>query len=147
MTITLTEATEKTGKSKSTLTRAINSGKLSATRSDDGKTYQVEESELARVFPLTNVNHDSPDDSPSVNQPESVPASAQLELVQDQIEEIKRIHRREVERMEAQIDDLRQDRDDWKTQASNQTLLLKHCLLYTSPSPRDQRGSRMPSSA
>ena len=26
-------------------------------------------------------------------------------------------------------------------------LFLKTCLLYTSPSPRDQRGSRMPSSA
>ena len=26
-------------------------------------------------------------------------------------------------------------------------LLLIDCLLYTSPSPRDQRGSRMPSSA
>ena len=26
-------------------------------------------------------------------------------------------------------------------------LLLDSCLLYTSPSPRDQRGSRMPSSA
>ena len=26
-------------------------------------------------------------------------------------------------------------------------LLAYHCLLYTSPSPRDQRGSRMPSSA
>ena len=25
--------------------------------------------------------------------------------------------------------------------------LYQHCLLYTSPSPRDQRGSRMPSSA
>ena len=25
--------------------------------------------------------------------------------------------------------------------------VLKDCLLYTSPSPRDQRGSRMPSSA
>ena len=24
---------------------------------------------------------------------------------------------------------------------------MKRCLLYTSPSPRDQRGSRMPSSA
>ena len=24
---------------------------------------------------------------------------------------------------------------------------IMHCLLYTSPSPRDQRGSRMPSSA
>ena len=26
-------------------------------------------------------------------------------------------------------------------------VLLDGCLLYTSPSPRDQRGSRMPSSA
>ena len=25
--------------------------------------------------------------------------------------------------------------------------VLDYCLLYTSPSPRDQRGSRMPSSA
>ena len=25
--------------------------------------------------------------------------------------------------------------------------MAKDCLLYTSPSPRDQRGSRMPSSA
>ena len=27
------------------------------------------------------------------------------------------------------------------------TMTCKGCLLYTSPSPRDQRGSRMPSSA
>ena len=26
-------------------------------------------------------------------------------------------------------------------------ILIQNCLLYTSPSPRDQRGSRMPSSA
>ena len=31
--------------------------------------------------------------------------------------------------------------------ANYYTALLEHCLLYTSPSPRDQRGSRMPSSA
>ena len=30
---------------------------------------------------------------------------------------------------------------------TNIAYLNKHCLLYTSPSPRDQRGSRMPSSA
>ena len=29
----------------------------------------------------------------------------------------------------------------------NETMLFSACLLYTSPSPRDQRGSRMPSSA
>ena len=28
-----------------------------------------------------------------------------------------------------------------------ESVKLKDCLLYTSPSPRDQRGSRMPSSA
>ena len=31
--------------------------------------------------------------------------------------------------------------------ASGQMSLNEACLLYTSPSPRDQRGSRMPSSA
>ena len=40
-----------------------------------------------------------------------------------------------------------------KTQLINHFLINEHikktkdCLLYTSPSPRDQRGSRMPSSA
>ena len=31
--------------------------------------------------------------------------------------------------------------------ADGTTLVVMTCLLYTSPSPRDQRGSRMPSSA
>ena len=30
---------------------------------------------------------------------------------------------------------------------STRTVMADACLLYTSPSPRDQRGSRMPSSA
>ena len=39
-------------------------------------------------------------------------------------------------RIDAEDDDVFDDLDDIDT-----------CLLYTSPSPRDQRGSRMPSSA
>ena len=37
----------------------------------------------------------------------------------------------------------------WKiiSHAHYQTEVFNSCLLYTSPSPRDQRGSRMPSSA
>ena len=34
-----------------------------------------------------------------------------------------------------------------KINAQKQVIKYKACLLYTSPSPRDQRGSRMPSSA
>ena len=37
---------------------------------------------------------------------------------------------------------------EWmESEASTDSLDAKLCLLYTSPSPRDQRGSRMPSSA
>ena len=32
-------------------------------------------------------------------------------------------------------------------EAVGKVALVQDCLLYTSPSPRDQRGSRMPSSA
>ena len=35
----------------------------------------------------------------------------------------------------------------WRVQFNNSIGPYKGCLLYTSPSPRDQRGSRMPSSA
>ena len=35
----------------------------------------------------------------------------------------------------------------FKVEAEKLVDKLKSCLLYTSPSPRDQRGSRMPSSA
>ena len=34
-----------------------------------------------------------------------------------------------------------------KSGRTNPDVLIVDCLLYTSPSPRDQRGSRMPSSA
>ena len=40
------------------------------------------------------------------------------------------------------IDDMK----PWKSDITNQTEFMI-CLLYTSPSPRDRYGSRMPSSA
>ena len=40
------------------------------------------------------------------------------------------------------------ERLEWKPDKKGKAGILSlHCLLYTSPSPRDQRGSRMPSSA
>ena len=47
-------------------------------------------------------------------------------------------------------DDVRgEDRDDvkWVTAVVVEPILDDRCLLYTSPSPRDKRQSRMPSSA
>ena len=46
------------------------------------------------------------------------------------------------------VNDIRQRLQDVKRQETNNaTSSSSACLLYTSPSPRDQRGSRMPSSA
>lgn len=54
MELTLAEAAQETGKGKSTLLRAVKSGKLSSRRTDEG-AYMVDASELARVFPVKPV--------------------------------------------------------------------------------------------
>ena len=46
----------------------------------------------------------------------------------------------------ADFEDIQKARD-LKVKEAGEDLLLKACLLYTSPSPRDKRQSRMPSSA
>lgn len=49
--MSLREAAVLTGKSKSTLTRAIKAGRLSASRDAEG-IYAIDPAELARVYPL-----------------------------------------------------------------------------------------------
>lgn len=58
MILTLRQAAELTGKSKSTLTRAIKSGRLSASRNAEGM-YAIDPAELARVYPSVT-RHDVP---------------------------------------------------------------------------------------
>jgi hypothetical protein len=48
---TLGEAARASGKSKPTIAKAIRTGRLSAVRADDG-SYQIDESELHRVYPM-----------------------------------------------------------------------------------------------
>lgn len=49
---TLGEAARATGKSKPTIARAIQSGRLSAARGDDG-AYAIDPAELSRIYPVT----------------------------------------------------------------------------------------------
>ena len=48
--LTLSQAAKQVGRGKSTLHRAIKSGRLSASRADDG-TFRIDPSELLRAFP------------------------------------------------------------------------------------------------
>jgi chromosome segregation ATPase len=52
MRYTLSEAASATGKNKATIQRAIKSGKISASKGSSG-SYEIDPSELHRVFPAT----------------------------------------------------------------------------------------------
>src|SRR3954467_12938463 len=51
MAFTLAEAAKAIGRDKSTLARAVRTGRLSATRDADG-VWRIDESELRRVYPV-----------------------------------------------------------------------------------------------
>jgi hypothetical protein len=91
------------------LTRAIKSGRLSASRRDDGG-YLINVAELERVFPLATVaetgdaaHHATPD------------ATAALEAEMNGLRQIGELLRRE-------LDDVREDRDRWRGQAERLAL-------------------------
>lgn len=106
------EAAKATGKSKSTITRAIHKRKLSAEKDADG-IYQIDPAELHRVYPPKGAEQGGSDqrNAPERNDPTGAPAPTHLvrEIeIRDQQLEAERTER-ERERRQAQevIDDLR----------------------------------------
>lgn len=98
MRYTLGTAAKATGKAKSTILRAVKSGTISAHKTDDG-SYEIDPSELHRVFPSTVAQPDPSND----RQPhEEHHATLRLKL---EILETER--QRERDQMQATIDDLR----------------------------------------
>jgi hypothetical protein len=113
--LTLGGAAKLTNQSKTTLTRAIKSGKLSAIRKDDG-SYEIDPSELSRVYTVTPELHVTPETGggtvavvreathpETVRDPELVAKLAALDA--------------EVAGLKALLSEVRQARDDWKDQA------------------------------
>ena len=110
MQYTLGEAAKATGKSKTTLHRAIKSGKISATRQDDN-SYSIDPSELHRVFPLVTPEH-TPE---QLRRNDAEHQSGTAETLRLQLEAIER----ERQLMQETIADLREDRDHWRQQATS----------------------------
>jgi hypothetical protein len=114
---TLGQAAKATGKQKSTLLDAIRAGKISATKDEHGH-YQIDPAELHRVYPPTvRTEQDEPPPNPH-----------QMELLEQKI----RFLEREVSRLEQTAEDLRDDRDHWRRQA---TALIGH---QPDPLPAEQ---------
>ena len=103
--LTLGQAAKQVGKSKSTLTRAIQKGKLSAHRQDDN-SYGIDPSELFRVWPATGAQQgdDAPQGTPEATQGDTAAVlrmkvemlEAQVERERDTVEDLrKRLDRAE----------------------------------------------------
>jgi hypothetical protein len=77
--LTLGQAAKATGKAKVTLARAIKSGRISASRSEDG-SYAIDPAELARVYRLTSERASDMERSVTLNGPVSEPGSSPGEV-------------------------------------------------------------------
>ncbi len=105
-------AAELTGKSKSTIQRAMNSGKLSF-ELDSNSRRVIDVSELDRVFGLVNTS--SSDENLSTGQNEMQKASDMLEMERMKMK-IQMLEDK-IFAAEKQIEDLKSQRDQWQKQA------------------------------
>ena len=112
MILTLRQAAELTGKSKSTLTRAIKAGRLSASRNAEGM-YAIDPAELARAYPFvekSGAQHDARHDAPRNSEAELDDAAIlqlRLSFLSEERERERTAAEREREQLAATVTDLR----------------------------------------
>ena len=111
--LTLSEACQAIGKSKSTLWRAVKSGRVSASRTEGGD-YLIDASELARAFPPEPPRH------VPVKQPEKADGTAEKAVLEAQLAAEKAINAE----LRDRVADLTRQRDKWQDQAETVRLLL-----------------------
>jgi excisionase family DNA binding protein len=111
MSYTLAEAAAACGLDKSTVRRAVRSGRISGTR-DEGGVWHVEPVELHRVFPPAAQRTVSD----TTAAPRDAPAAAALKSERDAATDAL------VAELRGVITDLRHDRDHWREQAQRLAL-------------------------
>lgn len=132
---TLGQAAKASGKSKPTISRAIQSGKLSAQRQENG-SYLIDPAELVRVYPTVTDNGNETGD---MERSETVTESKSLQAIVDVMREERERERRQ---LQDTIDDLRdrltQEASERREAQTRLTALLTH-------QPAPQSGATEPS--
>jgi excisionase family DNA binding protein len=126
--LSLREAAQQAGTSKSTILRAIQSGRLSAGRTDAGG-YAIDPAELFRVYaPKPSVV--APERSADQGTGQTAMAGAPNTVAPDELALRMATLEAELKGMQALLVEVKQARDDWKAQAER--------LAITGPA--DRRG-------
>lgn len=107
MSYTLGMAAKATGKSKTTIQRAIAKGTISAHKKKNGR-YSIDPSELHRVFPMVSADTVAqPSQVDTSRPPDETPLQVKVEALEAMLE-----------REREALTEMRSDRDAWKQQAT-----------------------------
>jgi len=114
---TLGTAAKATGKTKTAIAESIKKGRISATKDDFGR-YQIDPSELHRVYPpLSEVDrHEDQQDGRDKTQELTI----KIKVLEAQIQAIAELKAQ----IAAERDDLRTDRDHWREEATQVRRIL-----------------------
>lgn len=115
--LSLREAADACGVSKSTILRAIKSGRMSAPRTDDGG-YAIDPAELHRVYPPRTTT--APERNGAMGQDTTPTISGATAMLDNEIASLREMLRR----ADKETEDLREDRDRWRNQAENAQRLI-----------------------
>ncbi len=114
---TLGTAAKEVGKGKATISKAIASGRLSATRNDKGH-YEIQPAELFRVYPPNSAETVEAERQETPGKPAvDTPNTATLQVEIDGLKV-------RLELMRESIDDLKGQREGWQKQAEAAQRLL-----------------------
>ena len=119
MSYTLGEAAIATGKSKSTLSKAIKAGKITAFKNDNG-AFEIEPSELHRLYPPAPLaieeNTSESIDSEQNATPDSTPKNtSNIEVLETKLQ----MANERIEELKADKEKLEVDKEQWRQQATN----------------------------
>ena len=119
--LSLRAAAKEAGTSKSTILRAIQSGRLSAHRNDDGG-YDIDPAELFRVYP-PKPRVETPERSAGHMAGRDTPADGPAEPDALAVERVTRIAalETEVRGLRDLLAEVKQSRDEWREQAARLT--------------------------
>ena len=128
--MSLREAATATGTAKSTILRAIKSGRISATRTESGG-YEIDPSEIARAYGPLRTQHA---EHRSVGQDAPPPAPDATDNVAALLERVRALESLLTVERERRAD-LERDRDRWAAQAERLALAPPSPPASATPAP------------
>ena len=138
MAFTASEAAKEVGKSLPTITKAISSGKLSAS-GPKGGPYSIEPAELFRVWPRVE---ETPLETSKLRVEETPSLGAEnkglerlVTTLQEQLAHLRNEHAETVADLRADRDQWRGQADRWQQQAERLTLMLPAPVNAPAPEP------------